>query len=116
MPNLFLPSNQKVLASEVEDVLMMGSHLPDSVLVAYMKAMRDRADRSHLLSKSDNILFIGGLYDQLIPLDVMESQIILLKSKSHAHIFDDAAHMSMVESPKRFETAITDFVETINSH
>ena len=113
VPNLFTPSNQKKLSKHVARVLKMGIDLPDSVLTSYMLAMRNRPDLSYLLKKYENILLVAGLLDPHFSYKDIMMEIELLKQFSNGHIFENVAHMSMIESEKQLETVITAFLNNI---
>ncbi|MEN8247797.1 MAG: alpha/beta hydrolase [Bacteroidota bacterium] len=111
VPELFTPQNQKLLAGKVEKVLIMGQDLPESVLTSYMLAMRDRPDRSHLLSEIENFLFIGGEEDSHFTIEQMTTQIESLKDSSYGQILKKIAHMSMFEGKTELLSEILRFAK-----
>lgn len=113
VPNLFTPANQSKLKKNVSRVLKMGIDLPDSVLTSYMLAMRDRADLSKLLSQYENVLLIGGLLDPQFSYKDIMSEISLLKQAHNGYIFEDVAHMSMIEAKERLEHVVFEFLDSV---
>ena len=111
--NLFTPQNQKLLSEDIAKVLNMGINLPKETVIGYMKAMLNRPDRSLLLSRHNNVLFIGGTEDNHVPLPDIEKQLNLLLQKENAHIYDNVAHMSMFEAKNTFENDIFSFLLSV---
>jgi hypothetical protein len=91
----------------------MGIDLPDSVLTSYMLAMRNRADLSKLLSQHENVLLIGGLLDPQFSYKDIMSEISLLKQAHNGYIFEDVAHMSMIEAKERLEHVVFEFLDGV---
>lgn len=113
VPNLFTPENQIKYAKDVLRVLQMGNNIPDSILTSYMLAMRNRPDLSDLLSSQENILFVAGLLDPHFSYKDIMLETSLLKQFKNGHLFEDVAHMSMIEAEKQLEILITDFLDGI---
>ena len=113
VPNLFTPENQTKLSKQVTRILKMGIDLPDSVLASYMLAMRNRPDLSHLLNQYENILLVAGLLDPHFSYKDIISEIGLLKQFNNGHIFENVAHMSMIEAEKQLGIVITEFLNNI---
>ncbi len=113
VPNLFTPENQHELSTEIALVLKMGTNLPNSVLTSYMSAMANRPDLSDLLSEYENILLVAGLLDPQFAYKDIMLEIDLLKKVENGHIFEDTAHMSMLESERLLIDVIRDFLDNI---
>jgi pimeloyl-ACP methyl ester carboxylesterase len=64
--------------------------------------MIERPDRTEVLKKSKlPVLFIGGIYDNAVPVnDVL--RLCILPELSYIHILPCSGHMGMLEQP--FET------------
>jgi len=114
VPSLFTAANQQVLRPEISRVLKMGINLPKSVLTSYMLAMANRPDLSYLLKERDHVLFIAGIEDSIIVTKDNELQISMLKNQIHGQIYDQVAHMSMIESPKILAVALLKMLGDIN--
>ena len=113
VPNLFTPENQSKHAKDVLRVLEMGNNLSDSILTSYMLAMRNRPDLSGLLSAQQNILLVAGLLDPHFSYKDIMLEIGLLKQFKNGHLFENVAHMSMIEAEKQLEIVIADFLDNI---
>ncbi len=69
-------------------------------LIGAMKAMRDREDRTAILSEIKfPTLFIAGKEDKLIPVERMEEESSLVQD-SELHVIENAGHMVNMEEPK----------------
>lgn len=80
------------------------------VVTAYLKAMRNRPDRTPVIKKFDRpILFIAGDKDPGIPLENVLQQAALAKLPT-VKILEGQAHMSMMENPLQAAVAVREFV------
>lgn len=113
VPNLFTPENQTKHAKDVLRVLEMGNNLSDSILTSYMRAMGNRPDLSGLLSAQQNILLVAGLLDPHFSYKDIMLEIGLLKQFKNGHLFENVAHMSMIEAEKQLEIIIADFLDSV---
>jgi pimeloyl-ACP methyl ester carboxylesterase len=113
VPNLFTPENQTKHAKDVLRVLEMGNNLSDSILTSYMLAMRNRPNLSALLSTRQNILLVAGLLDPHFSYKDIMLEVALLKQFKNGHLFENVAHMSMIEAEKQLEIVISDFLDNI---
>lgn len=79
-------------------------------VTGYTLAMRDRPDRTHVLSDFKKpVLFIGGEKDGGIPAESIRTQSALC-SDAYVHILDDVAHMGMFEKQREAEAIIRAFL------
>ena len=113
VPNLFTPANRLKLNKDVSRVTQMGNNIPEAVLIAYISAMSNRPDLSGLLSQQENILLVAGILDSHFSYNDIISEIGLLKQRKNGHIFNNVAHMSMIEADKQLKLVITDFLDSI---
>jgi len=82
-------------------------------IAAWALAMRDRPDRSMLLSGLEiPLLFIAGRYDTLTPVEMMEKQ-----SKSNIRsrfvVLENSAHAGMLEQPGETAEILREFLVAI---
>jgi pimeloyl-ACP methyl ester carboxylesterase len=79
-------------------------------MIGYVKAMRDRPNRAHVVEQFEgSILFIGGEKDAGISPDSMEKQASLSKNPS-LHLLPDVAHMGMFENEQETITLMAEFL------
>lgn len=109
VPGLFHSTFRRSHAKEVEKVVALASTTPLATLTQYTAAMRDRPDRSEVLSAfPGRKLIIAGEKDGAVPLEqsikmskmVGQGAFILLKS---------TAHMGMFERPEACRKALADW-------
>src|SRR5918911_1279541 len=110
MENLLAPDtleNKKDVAKFVRGLILESS--PDGV-VAALGAMRERPDSTDLLGKINvPTLVIGGAEDALSTPEIMESMAEKIPDSRHLTL-PNAGHLSNLEAPKGFNTALEDFL------
>lgn len=113
VPNLFAEEYRYKYQQEIDFVTAMGQHLDEDVLADYMLAMKHRPDRSHLLKKIQNFLYIGGENDTGISLEDHKMQISSLINTSNGHVLENVGHMSMYEAPEELQSIVAIFLKSI---
>lgn len=84
---------------------------PDDALVATLKAMANRADRSEFFSRfarQKDVLLIFGAHDHYIPGDVRQAIIERLDGAKVA-MLDKSGHMGFIEEPRLSAQILSDF-------
>lgn len=105
IPNLFADKNN----DGVQRALDIGYKTPDSTVTGYAAAMRDRPDRSGLLSASSaNLLIIAGQQDTVVP-EAVSRQMAGLAKNAVFTLLSGVGHMGMLEAPEACATAIVSF-------
>lgn len=109
IPSLFnkINSEEKVLL--IQQAMEMAISTPPGSIASYSLAMRERPARDHLLSQEIPVLFIGGKYDEVVPLSASEEQINKIKN-GKGFILDNSAHMGMMEQPGKTLKIISEFL------
>lgn len=88
----------------------IGARVPDTVVVAYTRAMRDRPDQTTTLTAFPRpVLFIAGDRDPGIPVEAVRRQAALNDS-SEIQIIENQSHMSMVETPHEAARLLRNFI------
>jgi pimeloyl-ACP methyl ester carboxylesterase len=110
IPNLFSESSKKYDSDIIETLIRrFGGFSPES-LVSYYEAMIKRPDRTSVLKHFPGpVLFVIGAQDAAIPADDILKQCHL-PSISHIHIFENTAHMGMLENTTRSDVVLEEFV------
>jgi len=81
----------------ISRVVAIGKTTPLETLISYTAAMRDRPDRTSVLTGfNGKILLLAGAYDSLIPVDVIKEQARYCKYPVVA-VLQGVAHMGMLE-------------------
>lgn len=109
IPPLFYKKSNPHSAALVEH----GVKTPPHIVLSYTKAMRDRPDRTYVLSTfTKPVLFLAGREDTLIPVKDIEQQASHLKH-SALLILDNVSHMSFLEKEEESAQAIQNFIASI---
>jgi pimeloyl-ACP methyl ester carboxylesterase len=88
----------------------MNMEATQEAIIGYIKAMRDRPDRTHVLKTFQKpIIFISGEKDPGIPVETIFSQQALSQN-STIHILKNQAHMALVEDVDYTSTLVKDFL------
>lgn len=109
-PSLFYDSNRNIIKKDVLKVVKIASNVNEKSLVKYTEAMRDRNDRTDVLTSFENpILFIAGEYDTVIPIEKVNQQIELPKYPV-VGILKNTGHMGMLERKTECLTILENFL------
>ena len=111
--NLFGDRFKELYPNKVKDFIEKYSKLPAESLATGMAAMRDRPDRTGILTSMPYpVLFIIGMQDKLIP---FESCISLSQypKQSYPFILAEAGHMGMIERPDATARMISWYLEQL---
>jgi pimeloyl-ACP methyl ester carboxylesterase len=110
-PNLFSERFKSQYPELVEGLTERYANFQPASLISYYEAMLKRPDRSSVLkSFPGKVLFIIGENDPAIPLADSLKQCHL-PNLSHIHIFENTAHMGMLENPARSISACKVFAQ-----
>jgi pimeloyl-ACP methyl ester carboxylesterase len=111
--NLFGERYKELFPGKVAEHIEKYGKIPEEALSAGMIAMRNRPDRTAVLSKmSYPVLMIIGMQDKLIP---FESCISLSEypRQSYPFILAEAGHMGMIERPDATSRMISWYMDKI---
>lgn len=100
VPSLFNPFNVADQRQNIELVKAMGSQLTAETIIGYTKAMRDRPDRTNILSsKSVDFAFIYGEKDGVFQPEDIKAQTDLI-DQNRVFSLKKSGHMGMYEEPE----------------
>ena len=109
VPPLFYPLTRKKFESQISEIIKNGLGLKSENIQAYVEAMRDRPDRTHVLKNAKYpVLYIIGKNDNAVPLQNSIDQCYFAE-KSYNLILGNAAHMCMFEKEKESQNMILYF-------
>lgn len=74
-------------------------------------AMKNRADRTNQLREKENIFYIAGKHDPVIPFKISVDEMANMKD-SHGSILESAGHMGFIEEKKTCEKMIVAFLNS----
>jgi pimeloyl-ACP methyl ester carboxylesterase len=110
---LFYSENRDRLQKEIRLMKQIGMATPQASVTGGLAAMRDRADRTQVLSEAKfPVLFIFGKEDGAVPLDKALEQCHL-PNNSMVYFLGQTGHMGMFERPYETRKALEKFAETI---
>lgn len=108
IPSLFATPNHSMVESLLEEASTIN---PDTV-IAYARAMRDRANMVKVYGTfSQPILFFAGMKDVVISPESISKQANLAHNKT-VHQLEDVSHMGMLEAPITTQTMFLSFLNT----
>jgi pimeloyl-ACP methyl ester carboxylesterase len=106
IPPLFFDQTNQ----HIQPLVRLASQTRVETLIAYVKAMRDRPDRTNVLQQFQrSILIIGGERDSGISPDSVRKQASLA-SKVSLNLLPDVAHMGMFESEGKTLSLVHEFL------
>ena len=109
IPGLFSDAFKKENRQVVAGFIERHKDFQPASLVAYLQAMMERPDRSHVLESFPHpVLFIIGRHDNAVPLQDSLQQSHL-PVKSYIHILD-TGHMGMLEEPDNCNRILEEFL------
>lgn len=113
-PNLFGTQFKKNHPKKVNELIERASQITEASMMAYLRAMRKRKDRTEILNKTTkSVFFCIGMQDNAVN---PEDAILQSKLPVHAHtlILEEAGHQGMMEAPERLIEGIKVFMRKIS--
>ncbi|UED73357.1 alpha/beta fold hydrolase [Brevibacillus sp. DP1.3A] len=108
VPKLFAPSHVETMREEVQLAKEIGFATNPVGAIQTLIAMRDRADRNHVLQETTlPVLLVAGTEDQIIP---SEKTFTVDKNNVEQVLLPDVGHMGMVEAPEKMAEAFKSFL------
>ncbi|KIL36890.1 alpha/beta hydrolase [Cohnella kolymensis] len=109
IPKLFSEEHKKSKSHKVDQAKEIGYATSPQAAVGCALGMRQRPDRTAVLSGSDlPVLLLAGEQDAVIP---PENRFPVSDDNITAITLKDAAHMGMMETPQAFAEAILEFLD-----
>ncbi len=113
-PNLFGNEYKKRHPEKINELIERASQIPEASMMAYLRAMRKRKDRTDILKSTlKPVFFCIGMQDNAInPEDAIQQS----KVPVHAHtlILEEAGHQGMMEAPEKLTEGIRIFISEIS--
>ncbi|KAA5539504.1 alpha/beta fold hydrolase [Adhaeribacter rhizoryzae] len=110
---LFYEGNRQSKQATIQQLTQTGKKVAPEAIIGTVKAMRDRPDRTKILSEVNfPFLFIAGKQDAAVTLEQTLQQCHLPKT-SYTLFLDQTGHMGMFERPHETLTAIKGFVAAV---
>lgn len=106
IPKSFADDHIEAFCKEIDRAKSLAISNPDKGIIAILNGMKERPDRTHVLSNFQMpLLLVGGMKDNYIPRDVFEK---LLDKAPHASVLrlEKSGHMGFIEEPELAANAI----------
>lgn len=114
IPQLFAHNREGGYPEAVNRLIQQASAFSAEGVIAALKAMRDRPDRSQVLAKLPcPILFIIGKEDAAVPLE-QSLAMAPLPDEAEILLLEDVGHMGMFEAPERTGSALRRFLQKLD--
>ncbi len=105
----FAPANRKRFVGHIEELSDQACLTEDDGVLALLRGMEQRRDNNDTLSQSAvPQMFIYGLNDEYIPLELAE-EMVRLHPRAQVLWLEKSGHIGFVEEPKKAAEAILDF-------
>lgn len=115
IPKLFAYDYSKGYPAEVNRLIYQATKYLPEAIIASTHAMRNRPDRQHVLENIKcPVLFFIGKKDNAVTFENSMAQTSL-PDIADIHIYPDAGHMCMFETPRQTAKALRKFLNTLNS-
>ena len=110
---LFLLKNRDRLKNDILELKRIAKQASQQSVIATTKAMRDRADRSHVLAQTTiPVLLIGGKNDATVPISSLQT-LAQLSPLINLSSIDECGHMWMYEQKEKTFSVLKEFLEGI---
>jgi pimeloyl-ACP methyl ester carboxylesterase len=111
IPNLFGLAFKIKSPEQIEVLIQRGENFSALSLQQYYRAMRDRPDRTHVLSgNACPALFVLGTEDVAAPLNDLLQQVSVPPGISYIRLLPGVGHMSMWEAPETLNRQLLEFI------
>ncbi len=109
-PNTFAKDNMGKFDKEIERFKETAKNMQDDGIIAALRAMKTRPDRSELLKVSKiPIQYIIGEKDNFIPMEILKK--LQLPDNSEVVVLENSGHMGFIEEKENALVAISEFIK-----
>ncbi|MBD8499399.1 alpha/beta fold hydrolase [Paenibacillus arenosi] len=111
VPKLFNPNKLEQHKESIHKALEIGYHTPPQGAIGAALAMREREDRTAVMTATKlPLLLVAGDQDQIVP-----AERLFTTEGSHVQqvLLPDVGHMGMMENPEGMAHAISRFMESL---
>ena len=115
IPKAFATEHVDKRAEEVEKARYIAIGNPDKGIVALLRGMKSRPDRTEVLQNPQTpLLLIGGMKDNYIAAEVFER---LVSMAPHAKVLrlEESGHMGFVEEPEKSARGLLEALNALSS-
>ncbi len=113
VPNTFANDNVERFNEEIEWIKTLAIRTPDKGIIAALKGMMERPDRSGVIERNNvPVLHIIGKKDNFIPFEVAEKIAASSKNIRKA-VLENSGHMGFLEEKEKALNVCTEFIHSI---
>lgn len=110
IPSLFAEHSRTELKDEIQDIIDIANGFTEQGIVANIRGMMERKDRSAILkSISFPKLILHGELDSVIPTESVE-KLAALNSNISLQVVSNIGHMGHLEAPEKCLRILSDFI------
>ncbi|OIN59517.1 alpha/beta fold hydrolase [Arsenicibacter rosenii] len=110
VPNMFSDEHKTSMPALVDAVVTKGKQLPAEALIAGIKAIQARPDRTLVLKNAAYpVLIIAGKDDKLVPFE-KSKELFDMPSNVQTTVLEHSGHLGMLEEPAESVNAIRRFL------
>jgi pimeloyl-ACP methyl ester carboxylesterase len=112
-PNLFGVQYKETHPEKINELIERASQITEASMMAYLRAMRKRKDRTDILKKTKKpVFFCIGMQDNAVNhQDAIEQS--KLPANTEVLILEEAGHQGMMEAPEKLTEAIRKFLNEV---
>ena len=111
VPNLFYKASHSKFSDEMKQLKKIASETPVQTFITYSRAMKERNDRTLLLSNFEKPIFIiAGENDSAVPLS-QSKQMISIIGEENSLLLSETGHMGFIEKKEVSTTFIYSFLK-----
>ncbi len=114
IPNSYQQNRKDLFKAEINNQIQFALAIPSINLIATIKGLNVRADRSLLLSKSNiPYIILQGQNDKVLPTHVLE-----MENQIHSNNFlwvDNCAHICFIEQKSKIHKIVLEFLHAISN-
>lgn len=109
IPNMFAEKNRVKYSKEIIEIADTAVEFSDEGIIAALSGMKNRPDRSELLSKTEiPFLYIWGKEDKFVPKETFNK--IKMPKNAELLILENSGHMGFYEEKEKTLNKIIEFV------
>jgi pimeloyl-ACP methyl ester carboxylesterase len=109
-PKVFAPQNVEKYANEIEKAKAIAGQLSDGHIIATLKGMKQRKDRTQVMSNLQvPFLYFAGQYDNFIPYEMRK--ILPYPERYNIVELENSGHIGFIEEMQKSVEAVVGFAK-----
>jgi pimeloyl-ACP methyl ester carboxylesterase len=113
IPNMFAPNNVVEFLDQIEAIKRNAKNMTDTGFIASLEGMKSRVNNGNMMKNLKiPVLFIAGVLDQLVPIDVSRAQVINAKNLVYKEL-ESSGHMGYIEEEAQSVAYLKEFLNSV---